>query len=109
MENTHVVVRSHFERLKDKKYGLRKWHCDDILEDKSLPDCVIKYLKVARYLGVEYDEIAPPLYATYKDKRVRIIMASRSGDVGITEMLGDVNGSGIRVYLPELTDFSDTP
>lgn len=110
MNNPKPTVRNQFERIKDEKYGLRKWHCDDIWEDRSLPDCVFKYLDVARAAVVKSgDKQPPPLYATYKGKRVRIVMASQFGDVGITEILSDVCGYSKRIYLPEMTDFSDTP
>ena len=110
MEQPPLKTRTQFERIKDEKYGLRKWHCDDILADKSLPDCVLRYLEVARTpFEEQIDKVPPPLYATYKTKRVRVVMASRFGDVGITEMLNNAHGHAMRVYLPELTDFSDTP
>jgi hypothetical protein len=41
--------------------------------------------------------------------RVRIVMVSRMGDVGITDDLNSPQGYGMRVRLDQLTDFSETP
>jgi len=49
----------------------------------------------------------PKLFATYKDKRVRVVMASRFGDVGITEDLTKKHGYSDRVSIDDLSDFSD--
>lgn len=93
----------------DEKYGIRKWHCDDILYDKSLPECVLEFLKVERShahgLGLE----KKTLYATHEESRVRVTMASRFGDVGITYNLSKEIGYDKRVFLCELTDFNETP
>lgn len=40
--------------------------------------------------------------------KVRIVMVSRFGDVGITEKLDDQVGYGARVNLEELYDFRET-
>lgn len=50
---------------------------------------------------------APKLFANYKNKRVRVVMASRFGDVGITENLTTNHGYSSRVYMDELSNFSD--
>lgn len=42
-----------------------------------------------------------------KGQRVRVVMVSRFGDVGITQRLQDASGYGIRLSLDYLTDFSD--
>ena len=49
----------------------------------------------------------PKLYADYGDKRVRVVMASRLGDVGITYDLSKDVGYDERVYVEKLTNFSD--
>lgn len=96
-----------FDRRLDAKYGAGKWHCDDLWEAKTLPPCVQSYLDTAR-APAHGQGIAPPLFATHDGKRVKIVMASRFGDVGITENLSAKNGYSKRVFLPDLADFSDT-
>jgi hypothetical protein len=98
-----------FEATLDAKYGKGEWHCDDIYSNKSYPTCVIDYLHVARAPahGLGMENVA--LYATYKGKRVRVTMASRLGDVGIMYKLAKDRGYDVRVFLPDLTDFSSTP
>jgi hypothetical protein len=49
-----------------------------------------------------------PLIKFAAGQRVRIVMASRFGDVGVTTKLDAVRGYEARVYLPCLTDFSAT-
>ncbi len=61
---------------------------------------------------------APKLFATYKQpdgpggrkgktRRVRVVMASRFGDVGITRDLMAEHGYNDRVAVETLTDFSE--
>jgi hypothetical protein len=90
----------------DARFGEGKWHCDDIADDEAAPLCVLNYLAVARAPAWQQGK-RPPLFATRDGKRVRVVMASRFGDVGITENLSAEHGYGDRVYLPELTDFAD--
>jgi hypothetical protein len=98
------------EAALDAKYGERKWHCDDIWANDGAPAPVLAYLNRARAPAYE-QHLHPdvPLFATYQGQRVRVVMASRFGDVGVTTNLSATSGYGIRVYLPDLTDFSDTP
>jgi hypothetical protein len=49
----------------------------------------------------------PILYAKYNDKQVRITMASRLGDVGVTEDLTRERGYDKRVCVDDLSDFTD--
>jgi hypothetical protein len=92
----------------DRFYGDRGWHCDHIWADRSMPPCVIVYLDVMRAPATEQiGKPRPALYATHEGKRVRVVMASRFGDVGITEDLSAEYGYSKRVFLPELTEFSD--
>lgn len=51
----------------------------------------------------------PRLFATYEGERVRVTMASRFGDVGISRDPVKAHGYFKRVYLPELTDLSEAP
>jgi hypothetical protein len=91
------------------KYGARRWHCDDILDDKSAPPCVLDFLKVARSLAHGTPLATPELYANYDGVRVQVTMASRFGDVGIRFYPFEPRGYGYgydkRVFLPDLTDF----
>ncbi len=52
---------------------------------------------------------APRLFATHRGKRVRVNMASRIGDVGITTDFSADHGYQERVYVSELLDFSTEP
>src|SRR4051812_31921635 len=92
----------------DALHGKGRWHCDDLWAAKTLPACVQAYLDVARAPAHGMGK-APPLFATYQGQRVRVVMASRFGDVGITPRLQAASGYIKRVLLPDLTDFSDTP
>jgi hypothetical protein len=111
-------------------------HCDDIAEDPSSPACVRAYLSVARAPAHGYGMKCPPLFATLpvaltgrkwtgeRDQkgepimdpvelpagtRVRVVMASRFGDVGITPKLDAEHGYVLRVGLDQLSDFGDAP
>lgn len=96
------------EAKNDEQFGAGKWHCDDIWEAKEAPECVIKYLDVERApADVKFDKPAPSLFAKHNGKRVRVVMASRFGDVGITHNLKAERGYDKRLYLSELTDFTD--
>ena len=88
-------------------------HCDDIIDDKSYPLCLRKFLRFnrwpalyqcrARRLGIA----RPSLFATHQGNQVRVVMASRFGDVGITKDLDAERGYQLRVSVEELSNFSD--
>ena len=87
-------------------------HCDDCITDPSFPLCLRYFLLVERLPAVDGAIIhevhgIPKCFATYKGKRVRLVMASRMGDVGITRDLESERGYDNRVSLEELSDFSD--
>jgi len=101
-------------------------HCDDYIRDKTQPKSLRKFLLYHRvpacwkYLRWKESWGTPILFATvpaytgvggakYKAKRVRVVMVSRFGDVGITTNLTAENGYDKRVFINELTDFSDRP
>lgn len=113
-------------------------HCDDLIDDPAQPDCVRKFLAYKRAPAIEQtlsDAELPKLFATLKKdvkgqsylgfwrgtepamvdvpmtsgQRVRVVMASRFGDVGITPKLEDVRGYAARLFLDDLTDFSSDP
>lgn len=94
-------------------------HCDDYIDDETQPECLRKFLAHGRApahgagLGPK-----PPLFATWKapdgvggrkgkTRRVRVVTASRMGDVGITTDLEAEYGYQWRVYVSDLKDFSD--
>ena len=100
-------------------------HCDDYIRDKSQPKCLRAFLLFHRvpamdkYKWEERGWKIPTLFATYepkhgpgggkgKVKRVRVTMASRFGDVGIsTDLKGD-GGYDLRVNVSDLRDFSES-
>ena len=105
-------------------------HCDDIADDRETPECVRAYLAVARAPAHGYGMKCPALYATIPtdmrfgryergDKlagaelkagtRVRVVMASRFGDVGITTNLEAETGYIGRLGLDDLSDFGAEP
>lgn len=86
-------------------------HCDDYIDDESQPECLRKYLAWARGPGhgMTQTKPHPQLYANHEGVRVRVVMASRLGDVGITTILANEYGYQRRVNVDSLTDFGDTP
>lgn len=93
----------------DQKHGEGRWHCDDIWAAAPIGCPVRAFLDHARAPAAEKVEDAPPLYATFQGQRVRVVMASRFGDVGITANLRATHGYFKRVHLPDLDDLSDVP
>ena len=95
------------EARNDAHYGQGRWHCDDLWATKAVSPCVLAFLDAARAPAIEQvGKEQPNLFASYGGKRVRVTMASRFGDVGITEDLQRAYGYDNRVYLPDLTDFA---
>ena len=93
-----------FDHIKEPK------HCDDYIDDYAAPACLRVFLSVNRLPAVTkmaFDEmgIKPTLFADYQGKRWRVVMASRMGDVGITEKLNAENGYTARVAVEELSNF----
>lgn len=89
-------------------------HCDEYIMDKSQPKCLRLFLLINRIPAYwKYDKWIgkgkpePVLFADYKSNRVRVVMASRFGDVGITHNLKAQNGYDIRVSVAELSNFSE--
>jgi hypothetical protein len=95
-------------------YGGKHKHCDDYLPYNN-PECLVWWILIERLpawarLMAHRKNVNPACFATHKGKRVRLVMASRMGDVGITTVLGNKEGPyETRVWLDELTDFSETP
>jgi len=95
-------------------------HCDDYIDDPTQPEVLRKYLDRARSPahGHMSDEPYPKLFATYQGEpwlginrgdRVRVTVASRMGDVGITKNLDAARGYEARCYVEFLSDFSEAP
>lgn len=86
-------------------------HCDDYIDDEAAPEVLRRYLTRARAPGhgLTSAEPFPELYADYDGKCVRVVMASRFGDVGITTILTDPLRYEARVAVEDLSGFRDTP
>ena len=90
-------------------------HCDDYINDPDAPLCPRRFLKFQRWpatfqFRARAKGVQPPkLYATYNGRRVRVTMASRIGDVGITYFMLHDSGYSKRVLLSDLSEFNDKP
>lgn len=89
-------------------------HCDDWIDDYSAPTVLRFYLIIKRLPAVDQmicrqHGVDPKLFADYKGKRVRVTMASRFGDVGISYVLDADVGYAARVAIEDLSNFSDKP
>jgi hypothetical protein len=86
-------------------------HCDDYIDDETQPAPLRKFLERARAPahGMLDGGVYPKLFADHNGERVRVVMASRFGDVGITSNLDMDHGYEARVAVADLTNFSETP
>jgi hypothetical protein len=111
-------------------------HCDDYIDDLTQPKCLRDFLEFKRSPATEQlGKSSPPLFANTKGdltghaylgdwsngkpnmrdvpipagQRVRVVMASRFGDVGIGIDLNAEHGYLIRLAVEDLTNFGDTP
>lgn len=89
-------------------------HCDDYIHDSRAPKCLRFFLLVRRLPAIDTMlmrdcGVDPKLFADHEGKRVRVTMASRLGDVGITTQLSQDMGYETRVPVEELSNFSATP
>lgn len=84
-------------------------HCDDYID--GVPAPLRKFLDFARAPahGAFLPKPHPQLYADYDGTRVRVTMASRLGDVGITTDFSREMGYEQRVLVSALSNFSETP
>jgi hypothetical protein len=87
-------------------------HCDDYITDQSQPLALRRFLRFHRWpayyqlRALDMGLRPPVLFATNTEgKRVRVVMASRFGDVGITAHLDAERGYDVRVPVAALTDF----
>lgn len=86
-------------------------HCDDYIDDLTAPEALRKFLAFARSPahGQLLPKPHPRLFADHEDRRVRVTMASRLGDVGITTNFDAEFGYETRVNVSELANFSEQP
>lgn len=84
-------------------------HCDDYIDDETQPECLRRFLDHVRSPahGALRDDPRPKLFADYAGHRVRVVMASRFGDVGITCTLHAEHGYEKRVPVADLSNFSE--
>jgi hypothetical protein len=85
-------------------------HCDEYIEDPDAPEALRTFLKYARSPahGHLLPGPKPELYATWQGKRVKVVMASRMGDIGFT-FNHALTGYDKRDAVENLTDYSDKP
>ncbi|BEV43986.1 hypothetical protein CRBSH125_01690 [Afipia carboxidovorans] len=112
-------------------------HCDEFIDDALAPECLRHWLSYHRRAAVLkrpdlhgappyaveaalkwimpelrsylWTDPEPVLFATFESKRVRCVMASRFGDIGITKNLDADRGYDRRVSVSALTEFSTEP
>ncbi len=86
-------------------------HVDDAIDNPTTPSVLRMFLERARSPGhgMLSNQPFPQLFADHLGSRVRVTMASRMGDVGITKNLDAEFGYEHRVTLDELGNFSDCP
>jgi hypothetical protein len=105
-------------------------HCDDYIEDATQPECLRRFLDyhrlpaAAKYPTDDEDfnrrmeahmgcpmwrDPVPVLFADHAGRRVRVVMASRFGDVGITRDLAANHGYSKRVPVESLSRFGTAP
>ena len=87
-------------------------HCESFISRESFPNCLRWWLlyntlpAVDKHLFKQYAK-EPILWAKYNGEWVKLLMASRLGDVGITNNLDATHGYTDRVHIEELLDFTD--
>lgn len=86
-------------------------HCDEYIADDAAPPALRRFLEHARAPahGMLQPPPAPALFADLRGRRVRVVMASRLGDVGITSDLGVDVGYQTRCTVDELSNFAEVP
>jgi len=86
-------------------------HCDEYIDDETAPRELRAFLARARQPahGALDASPYPELYADYAGIVVRVTVASRFGDVGITTQLEQDHGYEVRVHVEELKNFRSRP
>lgn len=89
----------------------RDHHCDDYADSPDADPVARAFINHARSPGHGHfnPKPWPKLFADYEGARVRVVMASRMGDLGITSSLDVEDGYERRVFISQLTNFSETP
>lgn len=102
------MTRSKLDYWENRMAPAEPRHCDDYIDDATQPQVLRDFLAWARSPahGLTLPPPHPRLFATLKDVRVRVVMASRFGDVGVTRHLERDMGYEERVAVEELADFS---
>lgn len=86
-------------------------HCDDYIHDHDAPMALRWFLFVNRLQAIDNalcarNGVKPALFAKLDGRWVRVVMASRMGDVGVNENFS-AQGYTRRVAVEQLTDFTD--
>lgn len=89
-------------------------HCDTYIHDSSQPKCLRWFLTINRMPAVgmhlAFEQVGEPkLFADWQGRTVKVMSASRLGDVGISTNLQLANGYESRVPLSELSNFREAP
>jgi hypothetical protein len=86
-------------------------HCDDYIDDPTAPEPLRAWLDFARKPahGLLTPSPHPRLFADHNGARVRVTMASRMGDVGITSMLANEHGYELRCLVGDPSNFGCEP
>lgn len=84
-------------------------HCDEFIDDASAPQVLRTFLARARSPahGMTSADPFPVLFADHNGQRVRVVMASRLGDVGICDLTRCTYDK--RVSVEELSNFGVDP
>jgi hypothetical protein len=99
------------EIISKKELPVELIHCDAYINSPNHPLCLRWFLVFKRAPAVDQTimrEVGikePVLFAKHNGKDVRVTMASRLGDVGITRDLDREYGYDLRVEVADLTDF----
>lgn len=97
-------------------------HCDDYIDDESQPLLLRRFIRYWRWPAIyrsraeRWKVKEPKLFADYtpwwflwwRKTRVRAVLASRMGDVGVTPDLKR-GGYRLRVAVSQLSNFSEQP
>lgn len=86
-------------------------HCDDYIDDPTQPEALRAFLARARSPahGLLSPDPYPTLFADHEGSVVRVLVASRMGDVGFSYDLTKTHGYDRRVFLESLTNFRTKP
>jgi hypothetical protein len=89
-------------------------HCDNYIDDFTCNDAARWFLFIERLpattrILAHQNGVNPRLFADHDGKRVRVVMASCLGDVGITERLDSDTGYAKRVFVEQLSNFGTQP